>query len=1799
MRLSWLSRFQQLRLPLARRLLPSPQHPYGSIAIAVLTLTAVIAGTVLVASVNERQAVLDDGSVWVTSAAHGRAARFLTDAMQADTAVDLADPYAAVAQHDDVVALVEETHVRLIDARTATPGSPMAAQGPVVAAANGGVLAVMEVKTGMVWAAPDAQRMTPTADEPCLRLGSGGRIAVDHTGMVWGYRPSDGMVLQADPVAGGAARQVGSLTDQEPLAVDAFTVVHGVPAVAAGSLIITPAGQVTVDLQGPLTLQTPPVDNRQSGWLLAAGAGGAAAVRLPEQGRKPVLLHLHESGGTGEPAVPAAVQGCVHMAWNQRAHNYLRLCEPDGAGRFRSLTAVPETAVLEVRTSHREVVVNDAHGGQVWVPDASDEPVSVDWSLGDQPRETAERTTVRHVSGVQPMAATCSDDSGTPAAVDDVAAVRAGGRALIDVLRNDRGTDCSVLHITGVSRPDNRLGILIVAHGRLLQLDAGKAPPAAVVCSYTVSDGRGSVSSAQLTIQIVDAGNRPPQQVVPPATVAVEQGATVTVHALAGFADPDGDAMALVAAQPAPADGGSVMVRADGALTFAADADAPGRVTVTLTVSDGRSTGNGTITFRCADRGSLPPLVEPASAAAAPDRPVTVDLAPYVHATGLQPVRLTSVTGPDGAEVQPVEGSPLMLRFRSPVPGTQYVPYRVAQGSVETTGLLRVDVREQEQHSVRETPRVADDVVVLNTHGVAVVEPLANDVDSAGGVLSLVSATVPQGSGLTVAVVAHERLLIRAQRMPETPVPVSVTIAGTGGEARGVVTVLPASAQTAALPLRAQPVTARVRTGGVITVPVTQQLTAMGAVDLTVNHRLEREEGFQGLAFVSNTTVRYQAPHAPGTYQLTVTVHDAQGNTGTVPVTFAVHTGDAANKAAPRPRDCQAHAAAGTTVRIPIDLTGIDQDGDDVQLLGLGDQAPRLGRIIEVDATGFRYEAYAQSHGTDVFTYAVEDWTGRRAQGTIRVGVFPSAQLLPPIARDDAVTLRPGAHATVPVLLNDESCDGSALTLNSTVTAQGLTRATVEDGRIRLTAPQQDSATGYVAYTVQDGHGLTAQAMLTVHVDAGAPPEPPQAADIRVSAEDTVNRKAVEVDTAPWVSLPSGSTPQVRIHAAAAAHARTATAASTVLTIELTEHPRAVPYVVTDPATGLQAFAFVHVPAYGVFPPVLRPNAPPLTVRARQTLTIPLADHVRVGPGKEPLIADRAAVSATRSDGSALVVDDRTLRFTPAEGYEGPASITVPVTDGRPSAAQSARTLVHTATLTLPITVTGSGNTPPSLMTPLMDVPAGGEITLDLTRCTRTVNGTAGNSRLTYRGGVTQAGVQVTISSGGMLHARANTSAQPGTLISAPVTVNYGAGTVRATVGLRVTASTRPLARVPDITVRIVRGQSVSRQMLADAYNPFAPQPLKLQPCAVPRQASGGSSALTVLCRSDGTITITAGQQAGHATHLITVTVADATEQAERYSTVTITVVVLAPPGAPLPDTRVQRPRRDAVYLTWSPGASGGSPVIAHEVRAAGHGTVVTQPCGTAASCTVTKLRQGSRYRFAVRARNEAGWSPWSQEVEALIDQPPPAPASVTVTGGYRMVQVSWSMPPFEGSQPDRYAVTLHGVSGTAMVTGGTSHVFHLDEKELHDSTQVSATVAAGNLAGMGEAASSSAPARPYGMPQQPQVEAEVEITAGSAHTRVTVSGTLGDMRNTTCSNVEVALGGDDAVPVPCHAIRAIFPLSATELDGTVTPQITVHTTQGLTVTAAGPPLTVNDIRQDPRDGSRVQPSHQSAGVSP
>ena len=831
----------------------------------------------------------------------------------------------------------------------------------------------------------------------------------------------------------------------------------------------------------------------------------------------------------------------------------------------------------------------------------------------------------------------------------------------------------------------------------------------------------------------------------------------------------------------------------------------------------------------------------------------------------------------------------------------------------------------------------------------------------------------------------------------------------------------------------------------------------------------------------------------------------------------------------------------------------------------------------------------------------MEDWTGQRSTAQIRVGVFSSGADSGVYARDDEITLRPNTATTVPVAQNDISGDSTDLTVGKHVESQGISGISVSDNMLSFTTPKQPG-TYYVVYTVNNKAGLSDTATLTVNVDANAPIDPPTAYDYRVPAAATIDKKSVDVDVSQWIANPSGTADelQVGVDPSAADHAHVKGGkGSTTISVDLTDEARAVPYTVTNTTYGITSTAFIQVPAYGVFPPTLRPKAPALKVNAHETITINIADYVRVGAGKTAYVDGAGSVSATKTANNDLYVNDQTLRFTAPKDYAGPASITFTAVDGKRGKGDSVK-IVNSAVLTLPITVIGRDVPAPTFSSPTVDVAAGeSATTIDLTALTHSPSGLYDDEKqYTYAGGANSNGVDAKVSVAGKMTVSASKTAAPGTMVSVPVNITYAKGTVNAGVTVRVTASNRPLARVSGKTVNIKAGSSQQVNMLADAYNPFPDTPLTVIDCTADRGAK-----FIVACPSNGVISITASSDIGASNNTVVVTVRDATRTRERETTGTINVAVSDKPDAPLLSAVSTKPQDGRIDLNWTAGSANGSPITEYKVLWSGAGSG-ERSCGAATSCTIDGLSNGKTYTFKVRAKNEVGWSKESNAVEGTPDKLPDAPTDVSIEGGERTITVTWKAPSGNFSAIDNYRVTLSGTNAPApQETTGTSVTFPIDDNAIIDGVSYKATVQSHNKVNWSQPSKQSGDAKPWGKPDAPHITVTNDDTKGT----LTVES-VGNTRNAGCKAVKLsgdldftmACDGSKTFDIPEHDLNtkeytvhaSVVGDKATRSDpATVkfTPHYTVETPASVKVLGKGDTCKVEWTKRGHADGFTVQ----------
>lgn len=1571
---------------------------------------------------------LNDGAVWLTNTSQLKVGRYNAQIAELNAGLVVTAPELDVLQDEGSVLLTEPGKVSVVD----PAGVALGAQAAVPFGADVSMAeeAVAVTAGGSLWTRSLAAlgSLNVETDDPEIELGAGGAAVVAPTGTVLAVA-ADGTLHRVH-----VGDEESSVAPDGRLAGDLgggfadVTAVGETLVALAGTRVHTRQGSVDLAAYGSdLVLQQP--GPRADVVLVATPS---ALLEVPLDGGE---VTEHGTGGSGRPAAPVRVGACGHGAWASATGSYLQLCR-DSDPAVTDLEQMSSADQLVFRVNRDVVVLNDTVDGRLWLPLEDPELREPNWDDIEREEETDQSDQeADSQESTQNLQAECTEQSSAPSAVDDDYGVRPGRTMILSVIDNDASSDCGILAVSQFDPIPAEFGTLVPIHGgRAFQLTTDPAAAGVVGFTYTIDDGRGASAPSTATVRLTVRGegdNAAPEQ-HRVGSAQVEQGASVTYDVLPDFRDPDGDQLVLAGAVTEA--GGTVRTRQDGELTFRSDGGALGRKTVRVLVSDGVETIEGILMVDVRPSGSVAPKIDPVHAETYVDQAVVVDPIAMVRSTGREPVRLAGVDEVPGATLVTdlADGS---FTFRAPNAGTYYVTFLVTAGPQEARGVARIDVRERPEEAP--PPVAVLDRALLPPGGEVTIDPLANDHDPAGGTLVVQSVDVPAETGLRIAVLDHRLLRIDSTRVLDGAVTATYTISNGIATAVGEVLVqpVPASAnQQAPVVPNAR---ASVRTGGVVTIPVLEGAYDPDGDPLTLEPVLaEPLDGGEGLMFVSGDVLRYRAPATPVEVHATFTVTDPAGNETAATVTVSVHASDPERKAPPRPKDLTARVFAEEVVRIDVPLTGIDHDGDGVYLLG-ADRAPAKGRIVDMGADWIEYEALPGELGTDTFTYAVEDWVGQRAVGTIRVGIAErptgSADV---VSRNDDVTVRPGQTVEVRVLANDVDAGGGELELaDDLVVLPEDVVARVEGRRVVVEAPGQPGIV-QISYTARNQRGGQDSAVLTVTVLADAPILPPSAKDVVVPATETINRTDVAVDVLALAQNPSGPLADlaVSVHPSAADVA-TATADGSVL-VTLVETAQTLPYVLTNTnpqADGVSAFAFITVPALGDFPPIPRPGAPELVVVAGESLRIPLDEQVQVAPGRTPRIIDASTVTATKADGTPLLVDDRTLTYTAQRSYAGPASISFEVSDGtfRDSSTRS-------RVMTLAITVLAAEDHPPTFLPSVLDVGPGESTRVDLRAFTSAPVGTeAGTEGYTYRT-TTDPGLGFVANlEGTVLTVSAARTAPKGTIGGVGIEIGYGVdGVVAGQVDFRVVASSRPLARLVDHLVPDgVEGGASTISVLSGAFNPFPESPLTVVDAVVETPGAGTAGV------SGGQVTVRPA--AGFIGQMVTrYQVRDVTGDPDREVEGRVTVAVRGRPAQPSAP-RVVEVRDRTVVLAWDAPANHGEPITGYRLTSQPGGVVID--CAST-TCSVGNLTNNVEYAFIVMAKNAVGWSdPSPVSVPARPDAKPFAPAAPTVSWGDAAVTAAWTAPQNPGSPITRYDVEITpappGGSPTVS-TASTSHTF-------------------------------------------------------------------------------------------------------------------------------------------------------------
>jgi hypothetical protein len=1671
---------------------------------AIGTAVAAVVATLAITSTGYTAQKLDlgDGAVWVANGHDQVIGRANPAVFELNSVVHSKGSQLSVTQAGDEVLLVDraDATVSVVDPATSTPSQPIALppQQPQVAIV-GDRVAIYEAGTGQLWLVDQDQLPSFDATGPAtLDLGAHSVISTGPDGTLIAYAPSTGKVFRVDAATSDVVGGQWQASLAKGSTYQTTSVGQHWAVLDVGARRLQLQGR-TVDLSGLLPSGSDPVLQQpgpDADRVLVAGADGLVSV--PLDGGAPIRL---VSNRAGTPAAPLVLGSCVYAAWS--SGQGWRRCGTGAAAELR-LPGMVGSALLSFLVNTGQVVLNDARGGASWAVQHGGQLID-NWS--DLITKDDHQQQKQNDQDVPPDV---DPQQKPPVAVDDAFGARPGRSSVLPVLLNDYDPNGDVLVIDAFDQLDPARGrIDLINSDQELQITLPSTASGTIDFGYTISDGRGGTAAATVQVAVRTPGeNAPPQQVRTTKTT-VEQGGRISTQVMADWVDPDGDPFYLVDAVSTSGD--LVTHTPEGVVTFSDGGAGPNAKSVSLTMSDGRAQGGGSLSVTVKPPGQVPITVEDWAAPATAGVPLTLNPLDHVRG-GDGTIRLNAVPAKSGATITPnfADGT---FSFTSDQVGTHYVDFTVTDGTHVASGLVRVVVASPDADS---KPITVPKTIFVPALSSQTIDPTTTDIDPAGGVLVVTGLeNVPQNGSVEAEVLdQHEVRVTLTRPLDGETAGFNYRISNGLADSLGTISVVEIPEPTELQPPVAVDDQVTVRVGDTIDLPVLDNDSQPDGKPITLVPKLAQPlSAGGGLLFASGSVLRYLAPRTAGNYSAIYSIAGPDGQTAEATVAISVREVNASTNNPPVPRRVVARAlAGGDSIRVPIPLSGIDPDGDSVSLIGVASN-PQKGSVLAVGAADIEYQAGPYSSGTDTFQYTVVDALGARATGTIRIGISaPLGGARNPVANPDHVQARPGRTISVQVLANDSDPDGSPLTVTGVKANTPGTKARVIGGRIVQLTPPKTPGTYAAVYAIQNAYGGSSSAFVTVTVDPKAPLAYPVVQDTVLTVSDVIDRTSLDVAVLDNVFFADGPVSSLTVALLPGYASGAEVQPGGDIRVKIGAKSQIIPFSVIHPDdASVRSYGFIRVPGTDDALPQLNTKAPPLVVKSEQTLTIDLDDYVVTLAGRGVRITDDATVKATHDNGDDLVADAHTLRYTSAARYFGPASITFEVTDGSSANGGAGRTAI----LTLPIKVDPRDNQPPDFVGNVVDFEPGQAKELDLVKLTNYPYPDVNELAYTILD-PKPADFRVTLN-GQRLTIKADDDVPTGKSETISVGVRDAVNDGQSgLITLQVVPSTRPLAQpVPDRAIAR-RGSTTIVDVLAndEANNPFPETPLRVVDI---RGLDGASLPAGVTVTPNGTrsrltVDVAASAEPGDTT--LQYEVADATGDPSREVWGTVTISVQDVPD-PVSDVRVTEFGDRLLKVGWTPGVFNNSPITGYVVTLSDPTTGAvdsTTNCTTTVGCAVTTPGNGpaNAVIISVVAVNAIGRSTakamtgsiWSD----IIPPPPDNPRSKPLDGGLR---VSWTKPVTSGGSPiTQYVVTVGGVVATVAVDAsdpvGTAYARNVQGASITNGAVTAFSISARNsapnsLATWNEADGTGIPAGPP--IAAGSVSASASVTTGTTAT--------------------------------------------------------------------------------------------------
>ncbi len=220
------------------------------------------------------------------------------------------------------------------------------------------------------------------------------------------------------------------------------------------------------------------------------------------------------------------------------------------------------------------------------------------------------------------------------------------------------------------------------------------------------------------------------------------------------------------------------------------------------------------------------------------------------------------------------------------------------------------------------------------------------------------------------------------------------------------------------------------------------------------------------------------AANFTGTATISYTISDGNGGTATAQVTVTVTPVNdapvAVDDAATTPED---------TAKTIAVLTN-DTDTESSPLTVVSATVPAAEGTVTINADGtLLFTPALNFNGVATIAYTITDGEGGNASAVAVVTVTPVNDA--PTAVNDLAFTPENTPKTIAVLANDSDLDGDTLTVTAATVPAAQGAVTINaDGTLSFTPATFYNGFATINYTISDGNGGTAAAVVTVNIDA-------------------------------------------------------------------------------------------------------------------------------------------------------------------------------------------------------------------------------------------------------------------------------------------------------------------------------------------------------------------------------------------------------------------------------------------------------------------------------------------------------------------------------------------------------------------------------------------------------------------------------------------------------------------------------------------------------------------------------------------